>query len=31
MGYATIESIDSGASIVIAGFDAPIEIAPWPL
>lgn len=31
MGYATVESIDSGASIVIAGFDAPIAIAPWPL
>ena len=31
MGYATVESIDSGAPIVIAGFDAPIELAPWPL
>lgn len=31
MGYATAESIDSGAPIVIAGFDAPVEIGPWPL
>lgn len=31
MGYATVESIDSGASLVIAGFDAPAIIAPWPL